>query len=134
MLNKNGLILLNQNFLQKDDSKTPEISIISKILFSGGLFMNLQQAKNEKETYFELFKRFTRILNFLNDNKLVQAHQELQRILSEFMLMEKKDNELIMVMINDVSSVLSNVKSGEVVQGYFNSRDIIEKIQTKMNS
>jgi uncharacterized protein YabN with tetrapyrrole methylase and pyrophosphatase domain len=96
--------------------------------------MNLQQAKNEKETYFELFKRFTRILNFLNDNKLVQAHQELQRILSEFMLMEKKDNELIMVMINDVSSVLSNVKSGEVVQGYFNSRDIIEKIQTKMNS
>lgn len=96
--------------------------------------MNLQKCEKEKEIYFELYKRFTRIVNFLYDNKLVQAHQELQRISSEFLQMEKKTEELTRLVVMNIADVVSNVRSGAVIQAYYGSREISQSIQEKMKT
>lgn len=95
--------------------------------------MNLQDCPEKKEIYFELYKRFTRIINFLYDNKLVQANQELQRITSELLKKTDKNEELITFLVNDVSSIANFVMSGSVIQGYFLARDILQKIEGELH-
>jgi len=96
--------------------------------------MNLQKCVGEKEIFFELYKRFTRIINFLYDNKLVQAHQELQRVSSEYLQMEKKGEDLTRLVVTNISNVVSNVRSGAVIQAYHDSREILQIITEKMKT
>ena len=88
--------------------------------------MNLQKCVDETAIFFELYKRFTRIVNFLYDNKLVQAHQELQRISSEFLQLGKKPEELMKMVVTNISDIVSNVRSGAVIQAYFGSREMLQ--------